>query len=27
MFPDKKLIGYDISPEMLQIAEKKSWRM
>lgn len=22
MFPDKKLIGYDISPEMLQIAEK-----
>ena len=22
MFPDKKLIGYDISPEMLQVAEK-----
>lgn len=29
MFPDKKLIGYDISPEMLQIAEKnlEGWKV
>lgn len=27
MFPDKKLIGYDISPEMLQIAEKNLGRI